>query len=297
MLEILITIAGVIAIILIWIMLYDSNRFVVVRHELTDSRLREHYRFVVIADLHNKQYGKGNEKLLAAIRAQKPDAVLVAGDVLTAKPGRKTDKAADFLSCLAKQYPVYYANGNHEQRLKLYPEEYGSMAQEYEQALKKAGIDRLVNKRVVLKEQGIIIYGSEIGKEYYRKFRTAYMAPDYLDKLVGKADPERYCILLAHNPDYFPQYAAWGADLVLSGHVHGGMVRVPGWKGIVSPAVRLFPKYDGGVFREGKAVMLLSRGLGMHTIPIRLFNPGELLLVDLKPRDTGKEVEQNGNSR
>ena len=70
--------------------------------------------------------------------------------------------------------------------------------------------------------------------------------------------------------------------MVLAGHVHGGMVRIPGWKGIVSPAVRLFPKYDGGLFRIGKSTMLLSRGLGMHTIPIRLFNPGEVLVVDFE---------------
>jgi len=94
--------------------------------------------------------------------------------------------------------------------------------------------------------------------------------------------------LIAHDPDYFPKYADWGADLVLSGHVHGGMVRVPFWgKGVVSPNVRLFPKYDGGEFTIGKSRMLLSRGLGMHTIPIRLFNPGEILEVELMP-DEGK---------
>lgn len=63
------------------------------------------------------------------------------------------------------------------------------------------------------------------------------------------------------------------------------MVRIPGWRGLVSPSVRLFPKYDGGLFKEGKSIMLLSRGLGMHTIPIRLFNPGELLYVELLPAD------------
>ena len=71
---------------------------------------------------------------------------------------------------------------------------------------------------------------------------------------------------------------------MLAGHVHGGMVRVPIWgKGVVSLNVRLFPKYDGGEFTLGKTRMLLSRGLGMHTIPIRLFNPGEVLEVDLLP--------------
>ena len=101
-----------------------------------------------------------------------------------------------------------------------------------------------------------------------------------LIQTLGEPCAEKYTVLLAHNPDFFPVYAEWGADLVLSGHVHGGMVRIPGWKGVVSPNIRFFPKYDGGKFEEGKSTMILSRGLGMHTIPVRLFNPGELIVID-----------------
>ena len=280
--NILITIVGIIAIILIWIMLYDSNRFVVVQHTFCDSRIRKNMRAVVLADLHDKQFGKDNCCLLEAIRAQKPDMILIAGDIVTAKPGRKLDKAINFLKKLAAEYPIYYANGNHEHRLKLYPEEYGDMAVRYEKALKEIGIDRLVNSHAELVDAGIAIYGTQIDKIYFRRFRVAPMEKDYLAQLLGHKDDGKFNILIAHNPDYFPQYAAWGADLVLAGHVHGGMVRIPGWKGIVSPAVRLFPKYDGGLFRIGKSTMLLSRGLGMHTIPIRLFNPGEVLVVDFE---------------
>lgn len=280
--NILITIVGIIAIILIWIMLYDSNRFVVVQHTFYDSRIRKNMRAVVLADLHDKQFGKDNCCLLEAIRAQKPDMILIAGDIVTAKPGRKLDKAINFLKKLVAEYPIYYANGNHEHRLELYPEEYGDMAVRYEKALKEIGIDRLVNSHAELVDAGIAIYGTQIDKIYFRRFRVAPMEKDYLAQLLGHKDDGKFNILIAHNPDYFPQYAAWGADLVLAGHVHGGMVRIPGWKGIVSPAVRLFPKYDGGLFRIGKSTMLLSRGLGMHTIPIRLFNPGEVLVVDFE---------------
>ena len=280
--NILITIVGIIAIILIWIMLYDSNRFVVVQHTFCDSRIRKNMRAVVLADLHDKQFGKDNCCLLEAIRAQKPDMILIAGYIVTAKPGRKLDKAINFLKKLVAEYPIYYANGNHEHRLELYPEEYGDMAVRYEKALKEIGIDRLVNSHAELVDAGIAIYGTQIDKIYFRRFRVAPMEKDYLAQLLGHKDDGKFNILIAHNPDYFPQYAAWGADLVLAGHVHGGMVRIPGWKGIVSPAVRLFPKYDGGLFRIGKSTMLLSRGLGMHTIPIRLFNPGEVLVVDFE---------------
>ena len=100
-----------------------------------------------------------------------------------------------------------------------------------------------------------------------------------------------YEILLAHNPDYFPQYCQYGADLILSGHVHGGLVRIPFLKGIASPAVRFFPRYDGGLFTEGKSNMVVSRGLGTHTLPVRIFNPAELVVIRLIP--ACKEEEKN----
>lgn len=285
MIDILLTVFGVLVLVLVWIMLYDSNRFVVTEHRFADARIRKHCRAVVIADLHNKCYGKDNERLIAAIRNQKPDIILVAGDILTAKPGKSMDVAIAFLKELAKDYPIYYGNGNHEQRVKLYPDKYGSMQEDYAKALKELGVKLLVNESISLQEYGITIFGSEIDRFYYKRFRVQHMEENYLESILGTPKQEHFTVLLAHNPDYFPQYAKWGADLVLSGHIHGGMVRIPFWgKGVVSPNVRLFPKYDGGLFRQDKTVMLLSRGLGMHTIPIRLFNPGEVLLVDFVDR-------------
>ena len=107
------------------------------------------------------------------------------------------------------------------------------------------------------------------------------MAEDYLAGILGAPETDTYTILIAHNPDYFPEYAAWGADLVLSGHVHGGIARLPLLGGVLSPAYRLFPKYDGGMFRENNSIMILGRGLGTHTIPVRFLNPGELVVVEL----------------
>lgn len=284
MLDILFTIIGVIGILLVWVMLYDSNRFVVTGQKITDKRIKKNCRAVVLADLHNKRYGKDNERLLAAIREAKPDFILVAGDIPTAKPGKSLDIAVSLMTELARDYPIYYGNGNHEHRMKLYPKNYGNMAEEYEKALQKAGISRLVNSHMELADTGIVIYGSEIDRFYYKRFRVQHMEDDYLQGILGTPKSSDYSILIAHNPDYFPQYARWGADLVLSGHVHGGMVRIPIInKGVVSPNVRLFPKYDGGIFHEDKSTMILSRGLGMHTIPIRLFNPGELIVIDFEP--------------
>ncbi len=281
MIDILLTIFGIIVIVLMWIMLYDSNRFVVTEYQFADKRIRKDFRAVVLSDLHNKCYGKQNERLLAAVREQKPDMIFVAGDIPTAKPGESLDVAIHLMEELAREFPVYYGNGNHEHRMKLYPDIYGGMADEYDKALREAGVSRLINCRISLEEYGVSIYGAEIDRRFYKRFRIHPMEDGYLGSILGNPKAEDYRILLAHNPDYFPQYAKWGADLVLSGHVHGGIVRIPLLgKGIASPNIRFFPKYDGGLFQSDKAIMLLSRGLGMHTIPVRLFNPGELLVVD-----------------
>lgn len=284
MIDILITLIAIAALVLLWVMLYDSNRFVVKTHILTDRRIKKPCRAVLLSDLHNKQYGKENERLLAAIREQHPDFVFVAGDILTANAKDSFEPALQLMRALAKDYPVYYANGNHEQRLKTAREVYGDMARRYEAGLKRAGIEPLVNGHCNLPEQGIAVYGAEIRLEYYKKLRAEAMDPSYLPGILGQAPKDAFTVLLAHNPDYFPQYAAWGAALTLSGHVHGGVARVPLWgKGFIAPTWRIFPKYDGGVFREGEATMVLSRGLGSHTIPVRLFNPGELWVIEFRP--------------
>ena len=284
MIDIIVAIMCVAVIVCIWFMLYDSNRFVVRKHEIEDERIRRPLRAVVLADLHNKCFGRGNERLLETVGACRPDCILIAGDMLTAKPGKSFETALHVLEELAKEYPVYYGNGNHEHRLKLYPQNYGDMAEQYEAALQKIGVNRMINSHVALQSHGIVIYGSEIDKFYYKRFKVQDMRPGYLKELLGEPEPAFYNVLIAHNPDYFPCYAEWGADLTVSGHVHGGIVRLPFWgKGIASPNIRLFPKYDGGLFHEKGKTMLLSRGLGIHTIPFRLFNPGEIWVVDFMP--------------
>lgn len=277
------TVVAVLLLICIWVMIYDGNRFVVREHVFVDARIRKDCRAVVLADLHNKRYGRDNAYLLAEIRKLKPDIILVAGDMLNAKPGATLEIALHLLGELSKDYPIYYGNGNHEQRMGLYPDTYGDMAERYAKGLEEIGIEPLVNAHVKLADYGIVIYGAQIDRQYYRRFEVQPMDESYLQSILGQVDKSFYSILLAHNPDYFPQYASWGADLTLAGHVHGGLVRIPFvGKGLASPKIRFFPKYDGGRFNDGDRVMLVSRGLGMHTIPIRVFNPGEVLLIDFK---------------
>lgn len=268
---------------LIGIMVWDTHRFVVVENTVKSEKIKERVTVVVLADLHNKCYGEGNCRLLEKIDGVRPDLILVAGDMLNAKPETDFSGTAAFLKELAKRYVVLYGIGNHEHRLLLYPDVYGDMGEKYWKDLRDKNIVRLENKRILYEKKGICVYGVQIGKEYYKRFQVRKMEEDYLKRILGEPEEEYFNILLAHNPDYFENYASWGADLVFSGHVHGGIVRLPFLGGVLSPACRLFPKYDCGIYKEKDSMMILSRGLGSHTIPVRLFNPGELHVVYLQP--------------
>ena len=282
--DILLVVLGVLILGVFWVMLHDTTHFETTEYCVTDPRIRKAFRAVVLADLHNQRYGRDNQLLLKAIRDGRPDIVLIAGDMLTARPGKDFTPAIDLIRELSKEYPIYYGVGNHEHRIRLCRQTYGSMGRDYVQALRECGVKLMCNERRTLEEYGVDVVGSQIHHRYYQRWEKRPMAKNYLPRTLGEPDSEHYTILLAHNPDYVPEYAAWGADLTLSGHVHGGVARVPFWNhGVISPSMKLFPKYDGGLFDEGKAHMILSRGLGCHTIPIRLFNPGDLIFLQFQP--------------
>lgn len=278
---IFICIVAVLAGFFLIIMAVDCNRFVIKKYSCSGEALRKDGTIVLLSDLHNKSFGKNHAKLLAAVNQIQPDMILVAGDMYTCKQGGDIQKATELVCALAEKYPVYYANGNHEHKTRLYPEYFGRMYREFSDALKRVGVRHLVNEKVNLPAYNMDIYGLEIGREYYGKFKSAQMDVSYLEGQLGKPDTARFSVLIAHNPDYFKTYAEWGADLTVSGHVHGGLMKLPFLGGVISPAMKLFPKYDGGEFRENNRVMILGRGLGTHTLPIRIFNPGELVVIAL----------------
>lgn len=277
-------ILSLIVIYLIMVMIKDSNRFAVSTYTFSDKRIKKDYTFVMLSDLHNKIYGKDNDSLIEAIDAASPDSIILAGDMLTAKPGLDFSAAVSLINRLAKKYQVYYANGNHEYRVKLYHKTYGNMYKRYASAVRKDGVVMLINQSIQLKKAGIRITGLELNRKYFKRLKRTHMNEEYLKSVIGEPNNDAFQILIAHNPDYFKNYAAWGADLTLSGHIHGGVVNVPLLGGLLSPQMQIFPKYDAGLFEENGKKMILSRGLGMHTIPVRLWNPGELVIVHLKQK-------------
>lgn len=270
----------------------ELKRFEVTHYTLPMVQIKENQsgkkalkkvcRFVFLTDLHNNRFGKENEQLLAAIEKEAPDFVVCAGDMLVAKPHASMDTAIDFMKKLSKKYPIYYGNGNHEYRLRIYPKQYGDMYERYKKVLDDCGIYHLENESRMFSIGGrkINICGLEIDRRYYKRFKKTPMETSYIADEVGRK-PKEYTILIAHNPVYFEQYAGWGADLTLAGHLHGGVVRLPRLGGVISPQISLFPKYSGGYYRIDGKGMLVSRGLGQHSLPIRIFNRAELVVIDL----------------
>jgi len=267
------------------ILIADSNRFVVKEYTIYSDKINKPHDFLFISDLHCKEYGKGNKRLFKAIDSLKAEAALLPGDILTAVPNESTDVAVSFVSELKLRLPIYYSMGNHEYRAKIYKKVYGDMYDDYVSALGENDVKILDNEVVDLGD--INIYALTIDKRFYKRFKIQNMKKEDIVSEIGEIkDDKVFNILLAHNPDYFDTYAEYGADLTLSGHVHGGLYRIFG-KGLFSPRISFFPKYDGGVFKKDNKTMIVSRGLGNHSFPHRFCNPGELILIHLK------EVEKN----
>lgn len=260
---------------------FQVTRYIVASDKLSEGKRG---RIIFLSDLHNHLYGEKNKNLLKAIEGQKPDYILIGGDMLVGKNGYTYDVAEEFVKSLAKMCPVYYANGNHEQRMKEQPDKYEQSYEKYKESLTASGVHFLENEsvQISLDLAQVTISGLEIPRECYTHFRKIAMRGGAIEERIGKCSCDRYQILLAHNPSYMREYIEWGADLILSGHLHGGIVRIPGIAGVISPNLELLPKYSGDMYKEGKQTVIVSKGLGNHTIPVRLFNPAEIVVIDLE---------------
>lgn len=247
-------------------------------------------KVILLADLHNKAYGEHNKGLLEAIRREKPDLILIAGDMLVGKESFSCHEALNLITRLPDICPVYYSLGNHEQRLKEDPHKYEQSAyNSYKKELQNAGVRLLENEteEFMMDRLCVRISGLELPMKTYKKFKKHKVTAEDICGRIQQAEPGKYNILLAHNPVFFPAYKKWGADLTVSGHLHGGIIRIPGLGGIITPQAVLFPKYSGEMTQEGNQAIAVSRGLGTHTINLRFCNYAEIVVISLQP--FGKE--------
>ena len=244
--------------------------------------IKREKKIIFLSDLHNRMYGEENERLLKSIRNQHPDLILIGGDMLVRKDGNSYDKTVHFLAKLPGICPVYCANGNHEQKLKELPDKYEQSYEEYKKALTASGIHMLENasETVKLDEVPVKLSGLEIPLGAYARFGKKELSLKEITDRIGEHGDD-YQILLAHHPGYMKEYLAYGADLILGGHYHGCVVQLPGIGGVISTNFTLFPKYSGGIYQEGEQTAVVSRGLGTHSVPLRLWNWPELIVLEL----------------
>lgn len=252
---------------------------VIKSYHIVSGKLLTGQRIALLTDLHGCLHGRKNGRLLRMLDKVSPDYICIAGD-MTVKNGEYTDDMLELLRKLSEKYPVYYAPGNHEIRMPQYDE--------YRQQLRQYGVQYLENQ--VLPIGGnVLVYGLDLPEYWYHKvWEKREMGAGDITDLLGDCDENCFSILLAHNPEYFPQYAQWGADLTLSGHVHGGIIRLPRLGGVIAPSLQLFPTYDAGLFEEKGRHMVLSRGLGLHHIKVRYFNRPELSVINLSCQEADK---------
>ena len=227
-------------------------------------------RLVQISDLHRRQFGESQSRLIRAVADAKPEYIVVTGDLISRS---MTDfSGTEQLLCrLRKLAPVYLIYGNHE--LDLPPQ----TEAEYRRMLSRCGVRLLDNEMTSI--GGITLCGLTLTAAHYRGgaplgFRGAETCrADDLSRIFGECPGN--AVLLAHNPLFFDAYAGWGARLTLSGHIHGGIIRLPGVGGLLSPERRFLPQYDKGRYVRGRSEMIVSGGLGK----LRFCNPPEICVI------------------
>lgn len=232
------------------------------------------YKIAQISDLHGRRFGDKNEDLIEAIEDFQPDILVITGDLVDFKTDQP-ETVIQELAPLVQKYPTFYVKGNHELNRDLAGKE------DLKPLLEAVGVSCLENQQIpiVRRESKLVLAGLQEPYEYYQKRADETHMP-VGDFLGEKGDA--YTILLAHNPLYWKDYLAWGADLTLSGHMHGGLVRLPFVGGLVSPEGRPVPSFDKGLYQSDSSSLLVSGGLGNSGRSFRLFNRQELVLITLE---------------
>ncbi|MCI8820991.1 MAG: metallophosphoesterase [Lachnospiraceae bacterium] len=272
-----------------------SQRLVVRYYTEETGRVTGPVRLAVLTDLHSTFYGKEQEELVRTLEEQRPDAVLLVGDIADDQvPHRGTEV---LLAAIGNQYPCFYVTGNHEY--------WSGEEEEIKKLIASYGAEVLEGESRLLTTAGqeIWICGVDDPDGYGQRHRYDPEAMAEWENQLMRCrlalDGEHYAVLMTHRPELVSYYTHTeedelpGFDLVTAGHAHGGQVRIPGiLNGLLAPNQGWFPGYAGGRYVLGDTVMIVSRGLCRNLLP-RVFNRPELVIVDVVPaeQETDKRTD------
>ena len=279
----------ILAIVTIIIITYLLNYklITVSRYVIEDEKIPESfngYKVLHLADWHCTKYGKNNKRLIKLIKKQEYDVIFVSGDFVV----RQTQEylpAIEFLKELTDK-PVYYIWGNHE--LALSKDKFLDLWSK----LDNIGVRVIENEHISLQKENdeILLYGLRFNStdEDTKYINTEAMINRYYDRYInalGSLDERKFNILLTHDPLYLNVYAKEGFDLVYAGHLHGGAIRFLGFCLAKLRTGIIVTRLGAGLKKKGNTKIIISRGIGNSTIPIRLFNPPEISITTFNHKD------------
>lgn len=266
--------------------LLSNTRIHAVSYSIPLENLTFPARLILLSDLHDKSFGRENSRLIAKVQEQSPDAIFLDGDMIDrSADSADVQKLLRLIERLCEIAPVYFAPGNHE--LEYMQTDAALLTQVAESGAVVVN-DSYVD--VTLAGQPLRIGGTMGHAFYFGRSEEEFSAsPEYqFLKSFEETDVPKIC--LAHMPDTFifnGAYDLWDVDLVLSGHTHGGLIRLPFIGGLYAPMQGWFPEYDRGYYRLGEHMqMVVTSGLAGYGMLPRINNQPEMVVIDLVPKIT-----------
>ncbi len=253
-----------------------DERLILRTYTVASPKLTAEVRLAVVTDFHSSDNA---DDVVAMVASCAPDAVLLVGDMFDDDiANRPTERTLSLMRQLSAQYPCYYVSGNHEAWT-------GEMDALYQQT-EEAGVTVLRMSSGVLTVRGQRIALCGVPDPYEMVFSGAPDTEEQLRQALEDVDSADFTVLLAHRPELLAKYAQFPLDLVVSGHAHGGQVRIPGvLNGLYAPNQGWFPKLAGGAYTQDGTTLIVSRGLAVRTRLPRIFNRPEVVLVRCVPAE------------
>lgn len=266
----------VLAILVVLTLIALDERLTLRTYTVASPKLTAEVRLAVVTDFHSSDNA---DDVVAMVASCAPDAVLLVGDMFDDDTqNRPTERTLSLMRQLSAQYPCYYVSGNHEAWT-------GEMDALYQQT-EEAGVTVLRMSSGVLTVRGQRIALCGIPDPYEMVFSGAPDTEEQLRQALEDVDSADFTVLLAHRPELLAKYAQFPLDLVVSGHAHGGQVRIPGvLNGLYAPNQGWFPKLAGGAYTQDGTTLIVSRGLAVRTRLPRIFNRPEVVLVRCVPAE------------
>lgn len=253
-----------------------DERLILRTYTVVSPKLTAEVRLAVVTDFHSSDNA---DDVVAMVASSAPDAVLMVGDLFDDDTqNRPTERTLSLMRQLSALYPCYYVSGNHEAWT-------GEMDALYQQT-EEAGVKVLRMSSGVLTVRGQRIALCGIPDPYEMVFSGAPDTEEQIRQALEDVDSADFTVLLAHRPELLAKYAQFPLDLVVSGHAHGGQVRIPGvLNGLYAPSQGWFPKLAGGAYTQDGTTLIVSRGLAVRTWLPRIFNRPEVVLVRCVPAE------------